>query len=119
MIRRFAALLVAALAAATIGVAAAVAGTYAGPKTWLPGYDAGSSYATNWITDSMYSKSCGLQSGCDARVAIIDTGGNWHDSYTDNLPATITFDYGSFSRNGYCLNNSSMTYTAACEVLTQ
>jgi len=106
--------------AAAIGASVALAGNYAGPKTWLPNYDADSSYSTSWTTDSMYSKSCGNQSGCDARVTFIDGVGNWHASYTDNLPATTTFDFdNSYSKKAYCKNNSALTYTATCEVLAQ
>lgn len=119
MRRQMAILLVVGVAAATLGTVAAYAGNYAGPKTWLPNYDASSSYSTSWTTDSMYNKSCGNQNGCDARVAFIDSGGTWHDSYTDNLPATTTFDFGSFNKKAYCKNNSTRTYTATCEVLAQ
>ena len=112
-------------AAVLISVPAALAGaayTFAGPKTWLPNYDASGAYDGGTFPYDVYvnmtNKSCGGNSGCYARVALIDSGGTWHCSTTDTRSETwcqILSGY-EFNKKPYCLNNSSLTYTAECQV---
>lgn len=115
----------AAIATVAATVVALVAATvaradfywYAGPKTWLPSYDAESVYdsaGARYFSNSMSDKSC----FCAARVTFIDGNGTWHDSYTDTSTNTLTYssDFDQYAQKGYCKNNSTSTYTAECMV---
>lgn len=99
-----------ALASMCLFVGAAYAYTFAGPKTWLPGYDAASSYAV-WYSATMGQKGV---SGLQSRITFIDSGGTWHWSHTDTLPNTTTFNYDSGNYKAYCRNNDSVSYVATC-----
>jgi len=90
---------------------AAAAFTYAGPKTWLPSWDANTGYQTNWYADTMGGKGT---TGYSSRVAFIDPAGNWHWSYTDTLPNTTTFAGDNASYKAYCKNNDTVSYVATC-----
>jgi hypothetical protein len=111
-------MLVAAFALALIscGTALGIANAFA-QKTWLQGWDASSSYDTpgaRYLDMNMAFKSC----RCYARVAFIDTTGNWHKSYTDTAETTTTREWDNpyYTKKGYCKNNSSSVYTATCIV---
>jgi hypothetical protein len=115
-----------ALAAVTLAVAAGNASgatrftdTFAGPKTWLQGWDAGGTYDTPpgfqwWYTEM--TPSC----WCRALVTFIDTSGNWHEtwSYPSTLVSTFAPQELGLRLKPYCKNNSPNVYTAACTVLT-
>jgi hypothetical protein len=110
--------MIAVVAALAIGAATATAEVYAGPKTWLQGWDASGNFdssGSRWYLDGMSNKSC----YCDARVAFIDTGGTWHVSYTDAQLNTGTGECApgciGYTKKPYCKNNSSSVYTAYCE----
>src|ERR687887_926499 len=94
---------------------------YAGPKTWLPGWNAESYYdsaaSNRWWWDEMDRKSCGGASDCFARVTFIKSDGTWTYSYTDTAVATATtipLGAENYTKKPYCKNNSSRTYTARC-----
>lgn len=108
---RFATVAIVVLATTAVVVATAFASTYAGPKTWLPGYDAASGYQTNWYADTMGGKGT---TGYASRVAFIDPVGNWHWSYTDTLPNTTTFAGDNGNYRAYCKNNDTVSYVASC-----
>ncbi len=110
-----------ALAAAQVALAGA-AYPFAGPKTWDQGWNASGSYDGGTYPYDVYvdmnNKSCGGTSGCYARVALIDGGGTWHCSTTDINTRTwcqILSGY-EFNKKPYCANNSSLVYTAVCDV---
>jgi hypothetical protein len=118
------------LAVVTVVVAAAAwaaCGFYAGPKTWLQGWDQDGPYdggqsGFRWDYNEMGPKSDDACYGaCTSRVTFIDAGGNWHYSKTDafNYTQTVIPDGGEhFTKKPYCKNNSSYVYTAACGVCT-
>jgi len=68
-----------ATAALLAGTAAAWTSMYAGPKTWLPGYDASGSYGDQYLITNVFENRS-ITSW--ARVAYIDTSGNWSCSTT-------------------------------------
>jgi hypothetical protein len=92
--------------------------TFAGPKSWLQGWDASGWWDTpniRWQTVDMTAKSC----YCSARVAFIDNVSyGWSCSVTNsNLDTGCVFFYGyDFTKKPYCKNNSSTVYTARCDV---
>lgn len=110
MRRRIAILLVTGAVSLVFFVSSAFAYTFAGPKTWLQGWDADSTFAV-W-----YSATMGLKgtSGYSSRITFIDGNGNWHWSHTDTLPNTTTFNYDSGYYKAYCRNNDSVVYVATC-----
>ena len=115
------AMIVLALVAARIAHAGA-AYTFAGPKTWNQGWDAQGSYDGGSFPYDVYvdmnNKSCGGSGSCSARVAFIDGGGTWHCSTTDTTSRTwcqILSGY-QFNKSPYCKNNSTVVYTAVCDV---
>lgn len=105
-------------AAVVIGVTAAFATVYAGPKTWDQGWDQDGPYDSSsdrWVTDGMGSKNCNSGDGCYSRVAFIDSSGTWHDSYTDDNVNTITAEPSpDYQKKPYCKNNSDLVYIATC-----
>jgi hypothetical protein len=113
-------LLVVAAVLFTSSVAHAFTLVYAGPKTWLQGWDAEAAYDGGppwWWYNEMGNKSCGWVVGCYARVTFINTSGGWTWSQTDIAPMTYTWiPSGSefYLKKPYCKNNSSMVYTAHC-----
>jgi hypothetical protein len=88
---------------------------YAGPKTWLPGYDANTDFdgTQRWQFDEMCNKS----EPQGARVTFIDTSGGWHNAVTDSqvCTSTATGTNYNYTKKAYCKNNSAVTYTAYCE----
>ena len=110
------------VAAATFAAASyATDVVYAGPKTWLPGWNAESYYdsaaSNRWWWDEMDRKSCGGASDCFARVTFIKSDGTWTYSYSDTQVATATtipLGAENYTKKPYCKNNSSRTYTARC-----
>jgi hypothetical protein len=122
MVRLASLLVVLSIAAATFAAASyAVDVVYAGPKTWLPGWDAESYYdsaaSNRWWWDEMDRKSCGGAPDCFARVTFIKTDGSWSYSRTDTYVATYTtppVGADNYTKKPYCKNNSSRTYTARC-----
>lgn len=100
--------------AVAIGAASAFATVYAGPKTWLQGWDQDGPYDTpsyRFDIDGMGDKN----SNSDSRVAFIDSNGTWHASYTDNAINTITQEPNyNYQKKPYCKNNSSNVYVATC-----
>jgi hypothetical protein len=116
-LRRFAlALTVAVLATLVVSASGhAYGGIYAGPKTFLQGWWADSSYDTHWFYDEM-DPSC----VCLARVAFIDPSGTWHESISWASRRVYTWadrEYG-IPEKPFCKNNSSVVYTAYCVVTT-
>jgi len=100
--------------AACLGAASAFATVYAGPKTWLQGWDQDGPYDTpgyRFDIDGMGDKSEARSS----RVAFIDSSGTWHASYTDDAWNTITQEPNyNHQKEPYCKNNSSYVYVATC-----
>lgn len=106
-------------AAATFSAAtyADVDVVYAGPKTWLQGWEASGSYdsaaSNRWWWDEMDQKSC----YCYSRVAYIKPDGSWTYSYTDSSIATaklIPVGQDNYTKKPFCKNNSDNVYTARC-----
>jgi hypothetical protein len=92
--------------------------SYAGPKTWLQGWDASGpfdSWDARWWYNEM-TPSC----YCLARVAWIDGSGNWRESNSWADRTVWTFAPIEVDRRfkPYCKNNSAVVYTAACNVTT-
>jgi len=110
MKRRLAVLMVVTGVAMACFVTAALAYTFAGPKTWLPGYDADSTYAV-WYSATMVGKGI---TGYSSRITFIDGGGSWHWSATDTLPNTTTFNYDNGNYKAYCRNDDTVAYVASC-----
>jgi hypothetical protein len=114
--KRFLLVLLAAASSALIfsGVAWALY-TYAGPKTWLPGYYADSSYDQSpwWHWYNEMNKSC----QCLGRVTFIKPDGSWVCSNSDVGDSTFCY-YTSgyqFVKKAYCKNNSDVQYTGDCQ----
>jgi hypothetical protein len=107
-----------ALIGAIIGATSAYATVYAGPKTWLQGWDQHGPYDSSsdrWKTNGMGDKNCSGGTGCFSRVTFIDANGRWHVSYTDDSVNTITVEYSAgYTKKPYCQNNSSKVYVATC-----
>jgi hypothetical protein len=115
----------AVVTAVLAGAAWAFCDFYAGPKTWLQGWDQGGQYDAigfYWDYNEMGPKSDdACYAACTSRVAFIDTSGSWHFSKTDSFDYTQTIipdGFESFKKKPYCKNNSSYVYTAACGVCT-
>jgi hypothetical protein len=118
--RRFVVVLITAI---TLGFAAAhmaraATYTFAGPKTWAPGWWADWTYDGGiypyWWWVSINHKTC----YCSGRVALIDGNGTWHCSTTDTQQETSCL-LGSgyqFDKKPYCKNNSTSYYVAKCDV---
>jgi hypothetical protein len=111
----------AALILAAVTRAGGVDARYAGPKTWMPGWDAATAFDGGypWYDyDVMANKSC----SCWSRVAFIKPDGSWTYSYTDTSSiATFTeIPPGAerYTKKAYCKNNSSSVYTAHCTAFT-
>jgi hypothetical protein len=97
--------------------------TYAGPKTWLQGWEEAGSYEGGpfyWRINWMGPKSDdACYPNCSSRVTFIDIPGNWHYSYTDTNSWTVRgIPEGEqfFYKKPLCKNNSSSVYTAQCDV---
>ena len=92
--------------------------TFAGPKTWLQGWEASGWWDTpnvRWQTVDMTAKSC----ACDARVAFINNVDyGWSCSVTNarlDTGCVLFYGYG-YTKKPYCKNNSASVYTARCDV---
>jgi hypothetical protein len=77
------------LTAIVVSTALAYTETYAGPKTWLQGWDQGGNYDGGgplyWQVNAMGPKSDdGCYPSCSSRVVFIDTSSGWTYSYTDS-----------------------------------
>jgi hypothetical protein len=116
----------AGLMAVLVPAALAYTVTYAGPKTWLQGWDAtgGSDAGTpfRWRIDSMGPKSDdSCFPNCSSRVAFILPSGTWTYSYTDSNSWTVRgIPEGSqyYDKRPFCKNNSSYVYIAQCDSST-
>jgi hypothetical protein len=91
---------------------------YAGPKTWLPGWDQDSAFdnsSSRWVFNMMCDKSLNVE----ARVVFIKTDGGWTYAHTDQEVCTSTSippgHDPNYTKKAYCKNNSLETYTAYCE----
>jgi hypothetical protein len=88
--------------------------TYAGPKTWLPGYDAHGAYDSSsdrWRYNNFGNRS----TNSVALVTFIDGGGTWHDTFEcyGVLCGNATAPW-SYSKKPYCKNTDSISYTGRC-----
>jgi hypothetical protein len=90
--------------------------SYAGPKTWLQGWDASGPFdsaSSQWFYNEM-TPSC----WCRARAAWIDMSGTWYES--NSWPGHTIWSYRPLEKlqpmKPYCKNNSDNVYTAACNV---
>lgn len=90
--------------------------SYAGPKTWLPGYAAhtgydnsGNRWYLNWFTNKSQPYRLSL-------VAFIRSNGSWAAARQDAWATTSLWLTGGFDyqKKAYCENTSSFTYTGQC-----
>jgi hypothetical protein len=86
---------------------------YAGPKTWLPGWDAEWSYGTYYKIANVFEN---RSINSWARVAYILQNGSWTCSYTSFSTLTGCADSDTRTRKPYCKNNDTQTYTGQCRV---
>jgi hypothetical protein len=117
---RYALAFLTVIVAAAFAIPAALgsyAVVYAGPKTWLPGYDADSAYDVSldrWYSNYMENvNNIGWQ-----RVVFIDNnGGHWHyttDSYGYGVGYVHAPNDETYGKKLYCANIGGTTYTARC-----
>jgi hypothetical protein len=117
---RIVAALAAGAALTIIATAMATNVVYAGPKTWLPGYDGDSSYdssGSRWYYNFFENRSYNSW----GRVTFIDNnGGGWHMTY--DAWGTLTGNGWSssdpdadFGKKAFCDNTDTGTYTGYCD----
>jgi hypothetical protein len=86
---------------------------YAGPKTWLPGWDGQLGFGTYYrITNAFENRSIVSW----ARVAYIIETGSWTCSLTSYSTLTGCADSDTRRRKAYCKNNDVVFYTGQCRV---
>jgi len=86
---------------------------YAGPKTWLPGWDGELGYGTYYKISNVFEN---RSINSWARVAYILENGAWTCSYTSFSTLTGCADSDTRRRKAYCKNNDTQTYTGQCRV---
>lgn len=86
---------------------------YAGPKTWLPGWDAALGYGTYYRYVNVFEN---RSINSWARVAYILETGAWTCSLTSFSTRTGCADSDTRRRKAYCKNNDTQTYTGQCRV---
>ena len=123
--RRFGLVLcVLVVAACTFAAAAyAVNVTYAPYTWWFVGNSASGNYDSSghrWYSNQMMEKSCGGESDCWGRVALILTDGTWAYSWTDETSDTEILlssgdPYWSSTKKPYCKDNANFSdYYVEC-----
>jgi hypothetical protein len=107
-------LLLLAVVALTVVPAAWASYSYAGPKTWLPSWDASSTYSTSW-TDNWFQKT---EPGHISTATFIDGSGNWHGSVQNSFQVTAASTQPTtYNKKAYCRNSSAGdTYIGECIV---
>lgn len=107
--------LLASLAMATAPVSARTTSgiVYAGPKTWLPGWDGELGYGTYYRYVNVFEN---RSINSWARVAYILETGTWTCSFTSFSTRTGCADSDTRRRKAYCKNNDTQTYTGQCRV---
>jgi hypothetical protein len=105
--------------------ATAMAGvTYAGPKTWLPGYAGNTGYdnsGNRWYYNDFHKSTvpAGRTTFGLGRIAFIKSDGSWavevhnhaQDTYYDYIQSGVNFNY---QKKAYCENNDSVSYVGYC-----
>src|SRR2546423_8812424 len=86
---------------------------YAGPKTWLPGWDAQLGYGTYYRYVNVFEN---RSSNSWARVAYILETGAWTCTFTSFSTRTGCADSYTRRRKAYCKNNDTQIHTGQCRV---
>ncbi|HEX6701614.1 MAG TPA: hypothetical protein VF101_12880 [Gaiellaceae bacterium] len=86
---------------------------YAGPKTWLPGWDGQLGFGTYYRITNAFENRSTLSW---ARVAYILETGSWTCSLTSYSTLTGCADSDTRRRKAYCKNNDVIAYIGQCRV---
>jgi hypothetical protein len=88
---------------ALVVASTALAGSYAGPKDWVPGEGAGTSFSSTWLRN--YFATYG--SGYDKTVTFIDNVRyGWHNTVRNKSDFTTTYPPYPGTFKGHCLSHS-------------